>query len=345
MQTSIPKRQPSVYGTKKWQLRTNVSILFVFILLHSCVGGNKKDLSIEQPKRLVPVFNVDSAYHYLAQQVAFGPRLPNTPEHQACGDFLTDKLRSFGGIVTEQTMQLQAFDGTKLAARNIIASFAPEKQRRILLFAHWDTRPWADEDPNIQNRDQPIPGANDGASGVAVLLEIARHLNQSAPTSAGVDIIFFDAEDYGQPSFYPGAAVEDSWCLGSQYWAKNPHSPNYSAEYGILLDMVGAKDAVFAKEHYSLRYAAPIVNKVWNIAAKIGYGAYFDHARGGAIIDDHLYINVLAGIPCIDIIDYRSDSPQGFFPYWHTMEDDMDKIDKNTLKAVGQTLMELLYTE
>jgi len=326
-------------------LLATVSFLFLFLLMSSCMSGQKKKSSSEQILKVVPVFNEDSAYYYLAGQLAFGPRVPNTEGHKACGDYLVEKMRSFGGTVTEQPMQLKAFDGSLLDARNIIVSFHPEKTRRILLFAHWDTRPWADEDPDPQNHNKAIPGANDGASGVAVLMELARHLGTTTSTSLGVDIILFDAEDYGQPSWFDGIRVEDSWCLGSQYWAKNPHIKNYSAEYGILLDMVGAKNAVFAKEYFSLRYAAPIVNKVWNTAARIGYSKYFENTEGGAITDDHLYINRLAGIPSINIIDYRSDSPNGFYPYWHTLEDNLDKIDKNTLKATGQTLLEFIYTE
>ncbi len=321
------------------------AVLFLLLLMTSCMSGQKKNSPSGQNLKVVPVFNEDSAYHYLSRQLDFGPRVPNTEGHKACGDYLVEKMRSLGGILTEQPMQLEAFDGNVLRARNIIASFDPEKKRRILLFAHWDTRPWADEDPDPQNHTKAIPGANDGASGVAVLMEIARHLGTTTPSSLGVDIILFDAEDYGQPSFSGRSRVEDSWCLGSQYWAKNPHVSNYSAEFGILLDMVGAKGAIFAKEYFSLRYAAPVVNKVWNTAARIGYSHYFENSEGGAITDDHLYINRLAGIPSINIIDYRSDTPNGFFPYWHTLEDSLDKIDKKTLKAAGQTLLELIYTE
>lgn len=343
--TPKQSRQLSLKEISIVPLLAAVSFLFLFLLMSSCMSGQKKKSSSEQVPKVVPVFNADSAYRYLARQLSFGPRVPNTEGHEACGDFLTEKMRSFGGTVTEQTMQLMAFDGSLLNARNIIVSFNSEINRRVLLFAHWDSRPWADEDPDPLNRYKAIPGANDGASGVAVLMEIARQLGLDSPASLGIDIILFDAEDYGQPSFSDGTRVEDSWCLGSQYWAKNPHIKNYSAEYGILLDMVGANNAVFAKEYFSLRYAAPIVNKVWNTAARIGYSKYFENTEGGAITDDHLYINRLAGIPSINIIDYRSDSPNGFFPYWHTLEDNLEKIDKTSLKAAGQTLLEFIYSE
>ena len=292
---------------------------------------------------ITPAFSADSAYHYIQQQVDFGPRIPNTPEHIACADYLANSLTRFGATVTKQHADLKAFDGTILKAINIIGAFNPEAKTRVLLFAHWDTRPWADHDADPANHKKPVLGANDGGSGVGVLLEIARQIGLRQP-AIGIDIIFFDAEDYGA---YETANTEssDSWCLGSQHWAQNPHTPGYRARYGILLDMVGAKNATFYREQISDYYAKHIVDKVWNTAASLGFSNYFINKRGGAITDDHLYINKLAGIPSIDIIQYDPNTENGFGDYWHTVNDTMENIDKNTLMAVGTTVLHVVYNE
>jgi hypothetical protein len=262
-------------------LLATVSFLFLFLLMSSCMSGQKKKSSSEQILKVVPVFNEDSAYYYLAGQLAFGPRVPNTEGHKACGDYLVEKMRSFCGTVTEQTMQLMAFDGSLLNARNIIVSFNSEKNRRVLLFAHWDTRPWADEDPDPLNRNKAIPGANDGASGVAVLLEIARQLGLDSPASLGIDIILFDAEDYGQPSFSVGTRVEDSWCLGSQTGQKILMSAITPLNTEFL-DMVGAKNAVFAKEYF-LCVTQALLSISLEHCCQIGYSSYFENSEWCAI--------------------------------------------------------------
>lgn len=288
-----------------------------------------------------PAFNADSAYTYVANQVAFGPRVPNTQAHKACGDYLASELKRFGATVYQQEAMLTAYNGNKLAGRNIIGSFNPKNSKRILLFAHWDSRPYSDHDPDAAKHQTPLDGADDGASGVGALLEIARQIGLKAP-QAGIDIIFFDAEDYGAPEFVKDYQP-DSWCLGTQFWAKKPHVPNYTAEYGILLDMVGGKGATFFKEYQSLRSAAPIVEMVWSAARDLGYGKFFINADGGAITDDHQYVISGRNIPCIDIINYDPDSKTGFASYWHTQKDNMDNIDRETLKAVGQTVLEVIY--
>jgi len=292
----------------------------------------KETKAVVQP----PTFNADSAFAYIAKQVSFGPRIPNTPGHIQCSDYLVLKLKKFGATVYEQDFQTKAFDGKLLRAKNVIGSFNPEAKKRLLLAAHWDTRPWSDEDAKFPLK--PFDGANDGASGVGILLEIARIISQSVQKpSVGIDIILFDAEDYGK------SGAEDSYCLGAQYWAKNKHLPNYSAYYGILLDMVGAKNASFNKEGVSMQYAPSIVNKVWDKASSLGYGNYFTSKQVGSITDDHYYVNKIAKIPMIDIIDY-SDS-DGFGDFWHTQEDNLTVIDKATLNAVGQTLLHVIYNE
>lgn len=315
--------------------------------LFSCGANGSKESStgvadVKRPvSSSVPDFNADSAYAYVAKQVEFGPRVPNTKAHKACGDYLASELGRFGAKVYQQEAMLTAYDGTKLEARNIIGSFDPDNSKRVMLFAHWDCRPYSDQDPDPANHRKPVDGADDGASGVGALLEIARQIGQKAP-EVGIDIIFFDAEDYGTPEFVKDY-TPDTWCLGTQFWAKKPHVPNYTAEYGILLDMVGSKNATFFKEYQSVRSAAPIVEMVWSAARNLGYGKFFINADGGAITDDHQYVISGRNIPCIDIINYDPDSETGFASYWHTQKDNMDNIDRETLKAVGQTVLEVIY--
>ena len=290
-----------------------------------------------------PTFEADSAYTYVANQVAFGPRVPNSKAHKQCGDYLAAELTRFGAQLYVQEANLKAYDGTLLEARNLIGSYNPELSKRVLLFAHWDSRPYSDHDPDPANLRKPLDGADDGASGVGVLLEIARQLGQQAP-NIGVDILFCDAEDYGTPEFVDDYQP-DTWCLGSQFWAKNPHVKNYKAEFGILLDMVGGKGATFFREFQSMRSAAPIVQMVWSKARDLGYGKFFINADGGAITDDHQYVISGRGIPSIDIINYDPDTETGFASYWHTQKDNMDNIDRETLKAVGQTVLEVIYNQ
>lgn len=322
-------------------------LLFVLATMLACACGNKTNkpsVTVVEYQKISPDFNADSAYNFVQKQVDFGPRVPNTKEHIACANYLAETLKRFGAEVVEQKAVLTAYDGTKLNAVNIIGSFSPDKKNRVLLFAHWDSRPYADADADPKNHNIPIDGANDGASGVGVLLEVARQIQAKSP-EVGVDIIFFDAEDYGAPSFSDKSG-DEWWCLGSQYWAKNPHIKGYKAKFGILLDMVGAKDATFYRDYYSKKYASNIIEKVWSTARQLGYGKFFISEDGGGITDDHIPVNQIARIPSIDILDYKmSDNHDGFFPHWHTINDTMDNIDKETLKAVGQTVLEVIYKE
>lgn len=320
----------------------------LFYLLFACTllsCSQKSESSSAEPTRKVqsktPDFSADSAYIHIEKQAAFGPRVPNTAAHKACADYLAGELTRFGAKLFVQEATLTAYDGTRLQAKNIIGSYNPDQEKRILLFAHWDSRPYADHDPDENNHHTPILGVDDGASGVGVLLEIARQLQKQAP-EVGIDLIFFDAEDYGVPDFLPGNQ-QDTYCLGSQFWAKNPHVPNYKAEYGILLDMVGSKNATFYKEAFSVRYAARYVEKIWETARNLGYGGFFINSIGGSITDDHVYVTQGRNIPCVDIINYDPETPTGFGHYWHTLNDTMENIDKETLKAVGQTVMEVIY--
>ena len=303
-------------------------------------------VTVVKPKKVVqvPSFNSDSAFFFISKQVDFGPRVPNTEGHVQCSAYLVQKLKSFGANVIEQDFVATAWDGTKLKSKNIIGSINPKAQKRILLAAHWDTRPYADQEDDVSLHHKPIDGANDGASGVGVLLEIARiiHVSESKP-NVGIDFIFFDSEDYGAPNFYKGDSDASFWCLGSQYWSKHKHESGYFAYYGILLDMIGAKDAEFYKEGVSRENAISVVNKVWSKGQSLGYGKHFVDKECHSIIDDHTFVNPLTGIKMIDIIQYNDETSFGEF--WHTHDDNIEVIDKETLKAVGQTVLAVLYEE
>ena len=304
----------------------------------ACTNNPKSVEPIETPKLLTEVksnFSEDSAYSYLQKQVSFGYRIPGTPEHLNCANWLFNELQRHGTTAQIQKGSTTTFDGKKIPVYNVIGSINPEAKKRILFAAHWDTRPFADQDPN--NQTQPIYGANDGASGVGVLLELARILKkQPADSSIGIDIIFFDAEDWGK------SEVENSFCLGSQYWAKNLHKPNYTANFGVLLDMVGGKNAQFLWEGNSNEWGNFALSHIWTIAQELGHSNYFLTQTTGAIIDDHFYVHQGTNIPMIDIIDYNSQ--RGFPETWHTLNDNIENIDKNTLKAVGSTLENLVHT-
>lgn len=328
--------------TKKTRMKTHHWLL-LSILFCAC-KGTPKQTNVQQKAETqitVPQFNSDSAYAYIEKQVLFGARVPLSDVHAKCADYLQQTMQRFADTVILQEGLVELYDGRVISAKNIISSYRLCSQNRILLCAHWDSRPFADNDD--KDIFTPVLGANDGASGVGVLMEVARRLAQDS-LRIGIDIIFFDVEDYGVPDFYKGQYKEHTWCLGSQYWAKNPHIRGYRAKYGILLDMVGAKGATFPKEDVSLYFAPHIVEKVWTTAKKLGYNAYFVDQKGASITDDHLYVNMLANIPCIDIIHYDV-KENSFFPAWHTTKDDMNNISKETLKAVGQTLLEVIYAE
>ena len=322
------------------------------ILLASCSNcSEKKDNVSEQPYvSTAPTFNVDSAFAYVKAQCAFGPRVMNSAAHDSCGDYIVSQFKKYGGEVYEQFADLKLYDGTPIKNRNIIASFNKDAQRRIIICSHWDSRPWADHDPDEANHHTPIDGANDGASGVGVLIECARCFReQPLNEKLGVDLIFFDLEDYGPRQDQSEQYYDDRrnhWALGSQYWAAHPHIPGYQASYGILLDMVGNSNPNFMKEYYSQGYAAWLSNKVWRTAQNLGYDQHFVNELGDPISDDHLPMNEIAGIPTIDIIDLRPESSnQCFHETWHTLQDTFENIDKNSLGMVGNVLNYTVYQE
>lgn len=332
------------------------SKIMIALLIVALIAGaafnflpsNKAEVSeteeIEKVQPVGPDFNADSAYIYLQEQCNFGPRTMNSTAHDKCEKWIIQKFEQYGCKVTTQKATLNGYDGTPLRSTNIMASYNPEATTRIMFCAHWDCRPWADNDPDSTNWHKPIIAANDAASGVGVMIELARILKGSG-LELGVDFICFDAEDYGTPQWFEGEDPGDTWALGAQYFANNLPE-GYAPRYGILLDMIGGVGAKFYREGMSMQYAPAIVKKVWNAARQVGYGSYFPKADGGMITDDHIPVNQTANIPCIDVIPYYPDCAQSSFgPTWHTIADNMDNIDKNTLKAVGQTMVQVLFTE
>ena len=311
-------------------------------LLSAC---GKKQAVISRPS-----FSSDSAYAYIERQMAFGPRVPNSNAHMQCAVWLIEQLKAFGAEVELQKGFMPDYKGDNQQIYNIIGHFTPVQRdsashasARILLGAHYDTRPWCDEEDDYSDRFYNVPGANDGASGVGVLLEVARQLGQKDSLKTPVDIIFFDCEDMGTPRVYTGAEREDTWCLGSQLWATN-YAKNQTAVYsfGVILDMVGAPDAVFPLEMYSTQYASNYQHQIWRAAEQLGYGAMFSKQQSYPITDDHYYINYIAGIPCVDVIHYDIRNATGFPHWWHTRNDNMDNISKSTLQAVGEVVMSQL---
>ncbi len=323
-----------------------LALLAVVAVLSSCKSTKKADTADSAAIAVGPAFDADSAYAFCEKQCDFGPRVMNSEAHDKCGEWIVAKFKQYGCTVVEQKADLKAFDGTMLKSNNIIASYKPELTTRILLCAHWDSRPWADNDPDSTNWKKPVMAANDGASGVAVMLEVARLLQKADSLKVGVDFVCFDAEDWGVPQWSDAEDNGDSWALGAQYWAANPHKPGYEARFGILLDMVGGNGARFYQEGMSKEYAPQIVDKVWAAARVAGYESMFPNDQGGYVTDDHIPVNKTAKIPTVDIIPYYPNCQQSSFgPTWHTVNDTMENIDRNTLKAVGQTIIQVLFSE
>lgn len=327
-------------------------IISSLTLIASCDKCNKaNDTNTTPPQKAItvnpPAFSADSAYAYTQTQVDFGPRNMNSKGHDACGKWLIEKLKTVVDTVYIQKFEQKTFDGTTLKCTNIIGAINPQAKTRILLTSHWDSRPWADQDK--VDRNKPILSACDGASGVGTLMEVARAI-KSKSLNIGVDIFFNDAEDYGYSSSLDDilknvkGETENTFCIGAQYWSRNPHIAGYTADFGILLDMAAGHNAVFTKDGTSSFNAGWVQDLVWSNAQQIGFSNFFSNQNTSALTDDHYYINEIIKIPTIDIIHYDGGSPSHLFPvFWHTHNDNMSVIDKVTLDAVGKTLLYTIY--
>jgi hypothetical protein len=317
-----------------------VFLVIGILLVPSCKKDNTSQSTAAPIARaIVPAVDENAAYSFIEKQIAFGKRVPGTPEHAACRDWIIQSMKELGGEVHTQNFKANFLGRSNVECTNIIAKFNPEKQKRILLAAHYDSRAIADKDDDQAVKSLPIDGADDGASGVALLLEIASLIKEH-PIDLGVDFIFFDAEDQGEPD---GSATGNDWALGSKYWSQNRIPKGYRANWGILLDMVGAKNATFGKEEISKTYASAYLNKVWTLAARMGYSDYFQNFDAGDVMDDHYYVIMYAQIPMIDIINMSPVNRRNFGDHHHTMDDNIEIIDKRTLKVVGQVVTASVY--
>jgi hypothetical protein len=270
-------------------------------------------------------FDGETALGYVEAQLQFGPRVPNTEGHRRAGDWILEQLRARADTVVVQEFTHVTVEGDTLHLRNFIGSFRPELKDRILYVAHWDTRPTADND-HPDRRNRPIPGANDGASGVALLLGVADALKRKPP-AVGVDLLFVDGEDYGDFS------LDKDVLIGSRYYASRI-TPDRLPLFAVVWDMVGDRDLAILQEGHSVRRAPEVVERVWSKARELGYERFFRPTVGGAITDDHLPL-LEAGIRAIDVIDID-------YEYWHTTEDTIDKVSARSLKIVGDVAVALL---
>ncbi len=337
-------KTPLYICTKMKNMQTKYFLGATLAIFFAACGNNPKESNddtntkTEVAKIVLPEFDADSAYMWVKAQCDFGPRIPGTKAHADAVTFLSGKLKTYTDTVIIQKAPVKTFDGKAFTMQNIIASFNPSNTNRVLLCAHFDTRPWADGEET--DKYKPFMSADDGPTGAAVLIEVARQL-QKQNTQLGVDIILLDMEDYGQEqddTRYP--QQESTWCMGSQYWARNPHVKPYNARYGILLDMVGGQNAVFPLEGTSLQYAPSQQRTIWDAANSLGF-SNFTYAQTNPTIDDHLYINTIAGIPTVDIVHY--DISKSGYAFWHHRQSDtMQNIDAKTLKQVGQTILYVL---
>lgn len=310
----------------------------------TAVGGN--DTIPMQP---APLFCADSAMQYVREQCAFGPRTPMSAAHDTCCQWIAAEFRRHGADVAFQHIEVVGYDSTVMRGTNIMASINPEQTDRVLITAHYDSRMWADNDDDAAHHRSPVMAANDGASGVAVMLEMARAIG-SMPLDFGVDFVCFDLEDQGIPRWAEKDNDEPAdpygyWCMGSRQWAEQAFNGGYRARYAVNLDMVGGRGAKFAMETYSLQFARPVVQMIWHIAHQLGFGDYFDLDEGGAVMDDHVSIYQYTHIPSLDIVPHVSGSRSSFGETWHTLKDTPDNIDPAVMNAVGQVMLQTLYND
>jgi len=271
-------------------------------------------------------FDPDTAFAYLRQQMAFGPRIPGTPAHEQTGDWILARLRERADSVEVQAFTHLTRRGETLHLRNFLGRFRPAQAERVLYLAHWDTRPHADQSVSEADRRLPVPGADDGASGVAVLLGVADAL-KGTPPSVGVDLLFVDGEDFGDFS------DTNDVLIGSRYFAA--HQPvGYPPLFAVLFDMIGDRDLEIYYEGNSEAAAPEVVERVWQAAHDLGYDRYFHPGIKHTLIDDHVSLQ-RAGIHAIDVVDFD-------YPYWHTTEDTIDKVSAASLKVIGDVALALV---
>ncbi len=287
-------------------------------------GGSIATVRVERPS-----FNADRAFQDLERQVAFGPRIPGSAGHAEQLEWLETQLRALADTVFLDPFEWVTSEGDELDLTNVIARFGPADGSRMLLLTHWDTRPKADQSSEADDRERPVPGANDGASGTAILLELARMFNEQPPPG-GVELLFSDGEDYGPST--------NDMFLGAKHYVAGIGSENPPA-FGILLDMVGDADPSFPVEAYSLEGAGQVVQRVWSIAADLGYRRFFPMDQTSRVVDEHIEF-IDAGIPVADIIDFRYGPAHGF---WHTPRDVPENTSAQTLQMVGDVVAEVVY--
>ncbi len=346
---------PSLIRNKRlWIVALLLAAFLITYLLRFFPGSSSRTTPPSSPPAPpvvvnVPPFNADTAFYFVGKQVSFGPRVPGSAAHKKCAAWLVSEFERFGMEVIEQSFVAKTYFGPRDAV-NIIAQYHPERTNRVLLCAHWDSRHIADKD--TKDTDKPILGADDGGSGVAVLLEIARMLQQNPIENIGVDFVLFDAEDLGDDRSEAGQSVMTqassdqktlTWCLGSQHWARNPHRPGYTAQFGILLDMVGARGALFPREGYSAMNAPGLQNRIWQIAQELGYGGFFVDRSGGYITDDHVFVMRGLRIPVVNIISIPNPPPAAFGAHHHTHQDNLEIIDRGVLGMVGHVVTTVVY--
>ncbi|MEE9373015.1 MAG: M28 family peptidase [Saprospiraceae bacterium] len=322
-----------------------LTFLIACIFLMACKGDKKPVVLAPVIKKevKVPAFDSESAYAFIEKQLDFGPRVPGTPQHKACKAWIIATMQKMGTTVTIQDFKANFQNLKGIPSTNIIAQINPSHKKRILLAAHWDTRAISDSESNSDLKSIPVPGADDGGSGVAILMEIAKTIMKN-PIDMGVDFLFFDAEDQGDSG--DACIISCSWAQGAQYWSKNLIPKNYKPQYGILFDMVGAKNASFYKEGHSRAHAGPETDKIWTLANRMGYGDFFINQAHPQITDDHRFVNEIARIPMLDIINLKPNIPsQTFQKCWHSQCDDLNGINKRTLRVVGQVTTAVLYKE
>lgn len=321
-------------------------LLAISMLFGACAGrpasaNPTASVASEKQSAAIPVFSGDSAYAAVAAQVDMGPRYPGSDAAEECAVWIKEQLNKYGAdtVIVQHDMVPDPMNTSRrVPLNNILGRFNTQAKNRIMLVAHYDTRPIADEESDPTLAAKPIPGANDGGSGVGVMIELARLMSLKRP-DAGVDLLFVDLEDSGTTH------EDDTWCIGSQYFAS--HLPFTSAadrpRAAIVLDMVGAPGARFHRELFSDHYNRGLVDRVWGAARVAGYASRFPDEAGGAILDDHLPL-IRAGIPTIDIVENRAEATGSFPAAWHTHADDMTNIDRATLEAVGRTMAQVIYT-